>query len=147
MSTRSIKQKEVTTKWYIVDVTAIRLGKVAQAIAALLIGKDKVNRVDYLLSGDKVVVINAKKVDVYPKKRFQKKYFQHSGFMGGMREESLEEVLEKDPTRVIKKAVWGMLPKNKMGRAMLANLRVYSDDKIKEEAQQPEKVNLEHLIK
>jgi large subunit ribosomal protein L13 len=147
MNTRSIKQSEVKQEWYILDVTGVRLGKAAQAIAKLLIGKDKVENVDYLQTGDKVIVVNAKNIDVHSKKLFQKKYYTHSGFIGNLKVQTLEELLEKDPTKVIKKAVWGMLPKTRSGRAMLSNLRVYNNERIKEEAQQPQKVKLDKLIK
>ncbi|KXK26207.1 MAG: 50S ribosomal protein L13 [candidate division WS6 bacterium OLB20] len=140
--TRSIKKDELTRNWFIIDAKGVRLGKIATEAARLLIGKHKVTKADNMVSGDSVIIINAKEVDVHPKKYLQKKYYNHSGYIGGMRVETLEQVLAKHPERVIERAVKGMLPKTKLGRAMYGNLYVYEGAEHKHEAQQPISVEI-----
>lgn len=140
MKTRSIKKEEVSNKWYVLDLNGVRLGRAAQKIASVLIGKGKVEKVDYLLSGDKVIVINSDKVDYYPTRETRKKYYSHSGFPGGLTEISLGNQMKKDSTQVIRSAVWGMLPKTKMGRKMYKNLVVYKGEDFVEKTQNPEKI-------
>jgi large subunit ribosomal protein L13 len=142
MKTRSISQKEIKTNWYLVDVSGVRLGKAASEIAQLLMGKNKVARVDYLKTGDKVVVINAQDIDYYPDKGWRKKYRRHSGYPGGFRELTLDEQMERDATKVIRSAVKGMLPKTKRGREMIASLKIYTGEDYEETAQKPEKVDI-----
>jgi len=142
MKTRSIKKDEVDLKWYIVDAKGIRLGKLATTVARMLQGKDKVKKTTNMPNGDAVIVINSKLVDVFPKKLKQKIYYRHSGFIGGLKERNLEEMLEKFPNRVIEKAVRGMLPKNKLGDSFYRNLHVVDDTQHKYEAQKPIKLEV-----
>ncbi|MBW7953611.1 MAG: 50S ribosomal protein L13 [Candidatus Dojkabacteria bacterium] len=140
--TRSIKKSEVSQAWFLVDAKGVRLGKLASETAKLLLGKHKVTRAENMITGDAVVVINASEVDVHTRKLSQKKYYKHSGYIGGLKEESLEELLKTNPTRVIETAIKGMLPKTKLGRAIAKNLYVYAGDEHKHEAQQPSKLEI-----
>lgn len=140
--TRSIKKADLTRNWYIIDAKGVRLGKLASEAAKLLIGKHKVTRTDNMVSGDSVIIINAANVDVHPRKYLQKKYYRHSGYIGGLKEETLEQAMQKNPARVIEKAVKGMLPKTKLGNAMFTNLFVYDGTDHKHEAQKPISVEL-----
>lgn len=142
MNTRSIKKSEVVNNWVLIDASGVRLGRLATKCASMLIGKHKVNKVDYLNGGDHVIVINAKNIDVYKKKLTTKMYVRHSGYRGGFSEKPLEQVIEENPGYAIKEAVWGMLPKNKMGREILTNLHIYADDKHGHEAQKPVKIEV-----
>lgn len=138
MKTRSIKQKETTKKWYLIDAKDIRLGKLATKVASILIGKHRVNRVDYLDNGDIVIVINAEKVSVFRKKLEKKMYYRHSGYMGSLTAENLKSLLAKKPEEVIRFAVKGMLPNTKLRDSMLKRLFIYRDEKHPHEAQKPE---------
>src|SRR3990167_2035056 len=95
--TRSIKKAETNRKWFLIDAKGVRLGKLATKCASLLIGKQKVDRVNYLNNGDNVIVINAAKVDVFTKKLTQKKYYRHSGYVGSLKSTPLREMMEKKP--------------------------------------------------
>jgi len=143
MKTRSIRKNEIKQECYLVDISGIRLGRAAVTITKLLIGKNKINRVGYVFSGDKVIVINAKNIDIYPTKREQKKYYSHSGYPGGFKEIVFKDLLAKNPARVIESAVWGMLPKTKQGRKMFKNLRVYNDLEYKEVSSKPKIIKFE----
>lgn len=142
-ATRSIKQNEIVESWYLIDAKGKRLGRVAQKAAALLIGKNKVNNVDYLNPSNKVIIINAADLDIFPSRLDKKKYARHSGYPGGFREVSLREMMDTKPEEVVEKAVWGMVPKNKMGRAMMTSLRIYKDSNYKEQAQKPVEIKLD----
>lgn len=142
MKTRSIKKNEINPEWVLIDLAGVRLGQAATKISSYLIGKHKVNRVDYLPSGDKVIVINSDKVDFHPSKSLKKKYYRHSGYMGGLKENNLKEMMEKDSRQVIRKAVWGMLPKTKIGRKLLTNLKIYKSEEYVETAQKPKEIKL-----
>jgi len=140
--TRSIKKAETNRKWFLIDAKGVRLGKLATKCASLLIGKQKVDRVNYLNNGDNVIVINAAKVDVFTKKLTQKKYYRHSGYVGSLKSTPLREMMEKKPNMVIQKAVKGMLPQTKMGDLIMKNLFIYTGDAHKHEAQQPVKIEV-----
>jgi large subunit ribosomal protein L13 len=142
MKTRSIKKTEIKNNWVLIDASGVRLGKLASKCASLLIGKNKINKVDYLNSGDSVIVVNAKNIDVYKKKLTTKMYIRHSGYRGGFSEKNLEQVIDENPGYAIKQAVWGMLPKNKMGREMLSNLHIYAEGTHEHEAQKPLKIEV-----
>ena len=101
MKTRTIKKNEIKAKWYLLDAEGIRLGQLARKAAVTLIGKDKVNFSDNLLSGDYVVIINAKKVSIYPKKKESKKYYRHSGYMGSLKVENFQDLLKRKPEQII----------------------------------------------
>lgn len=112
--------------WHVIDASAKTLGRISSEIAGLLQGKHKPEYVPYMNVGDYVVVINAEKIKVTGNKLEQKKYYRHSGYHGGLKENTLEELLAKHPDRVIKQSVKGMLPKNIPGRRMLSRLKVYA---------------------
>ena len=125
-STYRLRAADMDRRWHVVDAAERPLGRVAGEIARLLQGKHKATFEPHMAMGDFVVVVNAKQVDLTGKKREQKRYYRHTGYPGGLRERSFEEQLDKDPTRVIEKAVKGMLPSGVRGRAMLRMLKVYS---------------------
>ncbi|MFO0862496.1 MAG: 50S ribosomal protein L13 [Candidatus Saccharibacteria bacterium] len=143
IKTYSQKPAEVDQKWYIVDAKGQTLGRLATQIARLLTGKDKPSYSPHINGGDVVVVINAKNIAVSGKKLTDKMYYRHSGYPGGIKEESLAEALEKHPNRVIEHAVAGMLPKNKLQAVMLKNLKVYADDQHPHAPQKPIEWKLE----
>ena len=142
MKTYSAKPSDVTRKWYIIDASEIPLGRMSTQIAKLLIGKDKTTFTHNIDVGDYVVVINAGKLVVTGKKLNQKMYYSHSGYPGGLKEWNLTEQMEKDPTKVIYKAVRNMLPVNKLRPERLLRLKIYVDDQHKHEAQKPEKISI-----
>ena len=117
--------EDIQSNWHVVDASGKTLGRVCSEIAILLQGKHKVSYVPYLNTGDFVVVVNAEQVKVTGDKLNKKMYYRHSGYPGGLTEQSLEEVLQIAPTRVIEHAVKGMLPKSKLGRKMLSRLKLY----------------------
>jgi len=125
MKTYSTKASDIKREWYLIDASGEVLGKVATRIAGLLMGKHKPIFSRHLDTGDYVVVINAEKVRVTGDKAKQKLYYRHSGYPGGLRSESLEEMLEAHPTRIIEHAVKGMLPRNRLGASMMKRLRIF----------------------
>ncbi len=126
MKTRAIKASEIESKWVVLDAADQTLGRLATEAATILMGKNKAIFSPHLDTGDHVVVLNAAKVRVPGKKLEQKLYIRHSGYPGGLRSESLASLLQRRPTRVIEHAVRGMLPRTKMGDAMMSKLRVYA---------------------
>lgn len=140
--TYSQKPTEVTRGWYIVDASELSLGRVASAIAKALSGKGKTTYTPHVDGGDYVVVINAKKIKVTGAKLQDKIYYSYSGYPGGLREQNLATVLEKNPTKAIQSAVYGMLPKNKLRPGMMLRLRVFPGEEHKHEAQSPKKLEL-----
>ena len=128
MKTHSTKPSEITREWYLVDATDKTLGRLASEIAKVLRGKNKPIYTPHLDTGDYVVVINAERVHVTGRKLDQKFYHRHSGYPGGLTSISLREQLKRHPTRVIRSAVWGMLPHNRLGRAVMKKLKVYAGD-------------------
>lgn len=134
------KPAEVERKWYVVDAEGKNLGRTATGIASVLRGKNKPTYTPHVDCGDYVIVVNAGKVTVTGKKLKEKIYKHYSGFPGGMRETTLEEMLEKKPEEVIRHAVKGMLPKGKLGRQMLKKLRVYAGPMHDHIAQKPEEL-------
>lgn len=140
MKTFIVKDKDIQKSWYIVDAKDKVLGRLATRVASILIGKDKVTYSPHQNVGDEVIVINARLVKVTGKKLTQKEYQRYSAYPGGLNVENLETVLRKDPERVIRHAVHGMLPKNKLGDKMLKKLRVYADDKHPHASQNPKEL-------
>jgi len=136
------KDKDITKSWYIVDAKDKILGRLATKVASILIGKDKVIFSPHQNLGDEVIVINASKIKVTGKKLEQKEYKRYSAYPGGLNIETLEVVLKKDPERVIRHAVSGMLPKTKLGEKMLKKLRVYADDKHPHASQNPKELTV-----
>ncbi len=137
-----IKEKDVTRKWYIVDVKGKVLGRVATQIASLLIGKGKVDQVPNLDCGDYVIVLNSDKVKLTRGKEKKKTYFRHSGYPGGAKEITFDKQMLKNSKFVIEKAVTNMLPNNKLRATMLVRLFVYEGMEHPHEAQKPEVFNL-----
>jgi len=127
--TYATKKSDIKVETHTVDVGDKVLGRVATQIASLLIGKSKPNFSTSINVGDKVEVLNASKVRFTGGKEQKKIYYSHSGFPGGFKEKTLQELLDSDPTEVIKKAVWGMLPKNKLRKVRMRNLKVFSEGK------------------
>ncbi|MCH8109529.1 MAG: 50S ribosomal protein L13 [Chloroflexi bacterium] len=129
------RASELNPAWHVIDADGKTLGRLSSEIAVLLQGKHKPIYVPYLNTGDYVIVINAEKIRVTGKKLEQKMYYRHSGYHGGLKEETLTQVLKKKPTRVLQHSIKGMLPKNAMGRRMLSRLKLYVGDKHPHEAQ------------
>ena len=140
MKTYSQKSSEIKREWWMIDASTLPLGKLAVIIADKLMGKSKVTYTPHIDNGDYVVVINAKDVKVTGDKMVQKKYYRHSGFPGGLTELKLEEVIEKNPSIVIREAVKGMLPKNKLAADRLARLRVFDGAEHAHAAQNPKEI-------
>jgi large subunit ribosomal protein L13 len=132
--------KDMVAKWYLIDAKGQRLGKVATRVAQLLMGKHEPEYVPHLDNGSRVVVINAAELDVHPRKIEGKLYWRHSGYPGGIRYETLGDVMDKKPTEVVRRAVKGMLPKNRMGAASLTKLYIYAGEEHDQKAQQPEQI-------
>ena len=140
MKTYSQKSSEISREWYVIDASSMPLGKLAVIIADKLMGKSKVTYTPHTDNGDYVIVINAKNIKVTGNKMTEKMYRHHSGYPGGLRELKLEEVLEKDPSRVIASAVKGMLPKNKLSAERLKRLRVFAGPEHTHTAQNPKEI-------
>ncbi len=132
-------------KWYIIDASGQILGRLASKIADTLRGKHKVEYTPHVDNGDFVVVINAEKIRVTGRKLKQKKYYHHSGYPGGIKEITLEKLLQKKPERVIYNAVKGMLPKNRLSRAQLKKLKIYAGEEHPHSAQKPIPLELKKL--
>ena len=128
----------ITRDWYVVDATGHTLGRLASEIATILRGKNKPTYTPHIDTGDNVIVINAEKIKVTGKKLDQKIYYHHSDYIGGMKETTLREMMNKHPERVIEYAVKGMLPKGPLGRQMYTKLFVYAGPDHKHAAQKPE---------
>jgi len=138
MKTFVPKKNEVERKWWLVNAEGKILGRLATEVAILLRGKRKPKFANFLDCGDYVVVINAEKIMVSGKKEEQKKYYSHSGYPGGLKETTFKEFLKKKPEEVIRRAVLGMIPKNKLGRAVYKKLKVYRGSNHPHEAQKPQ---------
>jgi large subunit ribosomal protein L13 len=138
MKTFVPKKDEVEKKWWLVNAQGRILGRLATEVATLLRGKDKPQFSHFLDTGDFVIVINAEKVTVTGKKLGKKEYYSHSQYPGGLKTDVLQDLLAKAPEEVIKKAVWGMIPKNKLGRAVYKKLKVYRGPEHPHQAQNPQ---------
>ncbi|MDX6593043.1 MAG: large subunit ribosomal protein [Gaiellales bacterium] len=137
MKTYSAKPREIEQGWYLVDAESRTLGRLATEIADLLRGKGKPQYTPHVDTGDFVVVVNAEKIHVTGKKLEQKIYYRHSGYPGGLRERTLAEQLARRPEEVIRKAVKGMLPKNRLAAVQLKKLKVYAGPEHPHTAQNP----------
>lgn len=138
MKTYWTKEEDVERQWFVVDADGQTLGRLASQIAAVLRGKHKPTYNPSVDTGDFVIVVNAEKIHTTGRRLDQKKYYSHSGYMGGIKERTLREQLDRYPERVIQDAVKGMLPKNVLGRKMLGKLKVYAGPQHPHHAQQPE---------
>ena len=142
MKTYSAKPTDVTRKWYVIDASEAPLGRIATRVATLLTGKEKPMFTQHIDSGDYVIIIIANDTVVTGEKMDQKMYYHHSHFPGGLKEATLTEKMEKDPTHALFHAVRGMLPVNKLRDARLERLKIYADSEHKHEAQKPEIISL-----
>ncbi|GAB5045894.1 50S ribosomal protein L13 [Thermodesulfovibrio sp. TK110] len=142
MRTAFVKKEEVDRNWYIADANGQTLGRFASRIAKILMGKHKPTYTPNVDNGDFVIVINADKIKVTGKKLTDKVYYHHTGFMGNLKAETLKERLEKEPEEVIVDAVWGMLPKTRLGRKMIKKLKVYRGSEHPHAAQKPEPLKI-----
>ncbi len=142
MKTTIVREKDIKRDWYIVDATGKTLGRFASKIAHILMGKHKPNFVKHLDLGDYIIVINVDKMVLTGKKLSTKKYYHHSGYPGGLKEIVYEKLMKEKPGFVLKKAVKGMLPKNKLARKMLKKLKVYSGSKHPHQAQKPKIIEI-----
>ena len=137
MKTYTAKPGEITRDWYVVDAEGQTLGRLATQIADTLRGKTKPQYTPHVDTGDFVVVVNAEKITVTGQKLDQKRYYRHSGYPGGLRSRTLREQLDRRPTEVIRKAVKGMLPRNRLARQQINKLKVYAGPDHPHEAQAP----------
>ncbi len=136
------KQAEIERKWYVVDATGYTLGRLASEIAKVLRGKNKPIFTPHMDCGDYVIVVNAANIKVTGKKMDQKIYYNHSDYVGGMRETTLKEMMAKKPEKVVELAVKGMLPKGPLGRSMIDKLHVYAGPEHEQAAQKPEALEI-----
>ena len=138
MQTYMANPDKIERKWYVVDADGCTLGRLASGVASVLRGKNKPQFTPHVDTGDYVIIVNADKIKVTGKKLEQKIYYNHSDYVGGMRETTLKEMLAKKPERVIELAVKGMLPKGPLGRSMMTKLHVYAGSEHDNAAQKPE---------
>jgi len=143
--TVSANKATVNKEWVLVDADGQTLGRLASKVAMLIRGKYKPNYTPHVDCGDNVVIINAEKINLTGKKWTDKSYIRHTGYPGGQRSLTAQELFDKNPERLIEKAVKGMLPKNKLGAALFRNLKVYAGAEHNQDAQQPKTINLEEF--
>jgi len=140
MKTIFVKPKDIERKWWLVDADGKTLGRLASRISTVLRGKHKPVYAPHMETGDYVVVVNAEKVKITGNKREQKVYYRHSGYPGGLKTTSLKDMMDKYPDRVVRQAVWGMLPHNRYGRHLLKRLRIYAGNDHPHQAQNPQRI-------
>ena len=143
--TVSANKETVEKEWYVVDAKDVVLGRLASVVAMVLRGKHKPSFTPHVDCGDYVIVINADKVKLTGNKMTDKQYIRHTGYPGGQRTQTPEDLLSKKPEAVVEKAVKGMLPKSRLGSEMFRNLHVYAADKHPHEAQQPKELDLNKI--
>ena len=143
--TVSANKATVNKEWVIVDADGQTLGRFASKVAMLIRGKYKPNYTPHVDCGDNVIIINAEKINLTGKKWTDKSYIRHTGYPGGQRSLTATELFGKDPSRLVEKAVKGMLPKNKLGSALFRNLYVYTGTEHQHQAQNPKTLNLNDL--
>lgn len=144
MKTFMASPATIDRKWYVVDAEGMTLGRLASEVAKVLRGKNKPIFTPHIDTGDYVIVVNAEKVKVTGKKLDQKIYYHHSDYVGGMKETTLKEMLNKHPERVVEYAVKGMLPKGPLGRQMIKKLHVYAGAEHNHAAQQPKALEIKY---
>ncbi len=147
MRTYSPKAGEVTRAWHVIDAEDVVLGRLATQAATLLRGKHKPTYAPHLDTGDFVVVVNAEKVALTGNKRDQQFQYRHTGYPGGLRKDSFGNLLDKRPERLLEKTIQGMLPKNKLGRAMGKKLKVYAGPEHPHQAQNPQTFDVKKVKK
>ena len=140
--TKSANKETVIKEWFVVDATNEVLGRLSSKVAMVLRGKHKTSFTPHVDCGDNIIVINADKVRLTGNKMADKKYIRHTGYPGGQRSETVTHLMERDATKVIERAVKGMLPKSRLGNAIFKNLYVYTGTEHPHAAQQPKELNL-----
>lgn len=140
--TKSANKNTVEQKWHLIDAEGLVLGRLASTVANIIRGKNKPDFTPHINTGDKVVIVNAEKVRLTGKKLTDKQYVRHTGYPGGRRYSTPLEILEKDPTRLISKAVENMLPKNKLQKPYMHNMHVYAGNEHPHESQNPEELKI-----
>ncbi len=143
--TVSANKDTVTKEWVLVDAENEILGRLASKVAKMVRGKYKANFTPHVDCGDNVIIINAEKIELSGNKWEQKEYVRHTGYPGGQRFTTVKQMLDTKPTEIIRKAVKGMLPKNKLGDALMRNVFIYAGSEHPHQAQQPQKINLNTL--
>ncbi len=143
MKTFMQKKETVNRKWYIIDAEGLPLGRVATKAAHMLRGKHKATFTPHIDCGDFIIIVNAEKVKLTGNKINDKKYYNHSGYPGGLRERNAKTMIEKYPVEMVERAVKGMLPKNRLGRQMYTKLFVYVGPNHKQEAQKPTVITID----
>ncbi|HEY9206250.1 MAG TPA: 50S ribosomal protein L13 [Candidatus Methanoperedens sp.] len=138
MKTQFAKKGDIDRKWYVVDAKDAVLGRLAVKVATYLRGKNKPVFTPNVDTGDFIIVINAGKVRLTGNKQTDKMYYHHSGYIGGIKAKSAKDILDESPEKIIEQAVWGMLPKNRLGRTMIKKLKVYRGAEHPHKAQSPE---------
>ncbi|RMF61440.1 MAG: 50S ribosomal protein L13 [Calditrichaeota bacterium] len=142
MKTFIANPKEVERKWYVVDAEGKVLGRLASEVATILRGKHKPIYSPHMDVGDHVIIVNAEKIRVTGKKAATKKYFRHTGYPGGSRFETFQHLLARRPERILERAIWGMLPHNRLGRKIYKKLKIYAGEEHPHAAQKPEKLEI-----
>ncbi|MEO5711017.1 MAG: 50S ribosomal protein L13 [Nocardioidaceae bacterium] len=145
MRTYSPKPADIQREWHVIDATDVRLGRLAVQVATLLRGKHKSTYAPHMDGGDFVIVINAGKVSLSGDKAKNKMAYRHSGYPGGLSQTPFGELLEKDPRRAVEKAVWGMLPKNKLSRQLIRKLKVYAGPEHPHSAQKAQPFEIKQI--
>ncbi|MBA8793167.1 large subunit ribosomal protein L13 [Friedmanniella endophytica] len=145
MSTYSPKPADVTRDWHVIDAEDVVLGRLAVSVATLLRGKHKATYAPHVDGGDFVVVVNASKIALTGSKRTEARAYRHSGRPGGLKSVSYGELLDNDPRKLVEKAVWGMLPKNRLSRKLIRKLKVYSGPEHPHAAQKPQTYEITQL--
>lgn len=140
--TRHVKKSEITRDWYIVDAKDAVLGRISSRIAKIIQGKEKPHYTPSQNNGDKVIVINAEHVRMTGKKMTDKQYIRHTGYPGGQKVETPQDIMDKHPEELIRRSVDKMLPKNRLRQVFLKNLHIYSGEQHEHEAQKPKKLEL-----
>ncbi|MBA3610155.1 MAG: 50S ribosomal protein L13 [Rubrobacter sp.] len=138
MKSYMARPQEVERKWYVVDAEGQTLGRLATQIARVLRGKNKAQYTPHVDTGDFVVVINADRIEVTGRKAEQKIYYRHTGYPGGLKEVSYERMMDRKPTEIVRKAVWGMMPKSRLARAQFKKLKIYAGPEHPHAAQEPQ---------
>ena len=142
METYIPKLDEINQKWLVVDADGQILGRLASEVATILRGKNKPIFTPHMDVGDHVIIINAGKIRVTGKKAKTKKYYRHTGYPGGLRSDSYSDLIKSNPARILEKAIWGMLPHNKLGKKIYKKLKIYAGNEHPHEAQKPEKIEI-----
>ncbi|MBF0555524.1 MAG: 50S ribosomal protein L13 [Nitrospirae bacterium] len=142
MKTKFMKKDEFERKWYVVDAHSKVLGRLATRIAIYLRGKNKAIFTPNVDTGDFIIVVNAEKVKLTGNKLNDKVYYHHTGYVGGIKQETAKDRLRRHPDKVVRAAVWGMLPKNRLGRAMIKKLKIYKGGQHPHAAQKPEALDI-----